>query len=917
MKINIMILYLSFFVLPLFADPFEKESGADLHIENLRCEYLVNPSGIDVVKPRLSWYSTSNQRNQKQTAYRILVASSMEKLDLNEGDLWDSQKVLSDKSINIIYNGTELHSEDVCFWKVKVWDKNGDESEWSKTAKWSMGLLNKTDWKGYWIGLDSLVGNDKQFSLSARYLRKEFAATKKIERATAYICGLGLFELYINGNKIGDQVLAPALSEYQKRSYYMTFDVKKEIQDGNNTVGVILGAGRFFAPVKWDQNYGFPKMNFQLNIEYSDGSTQSIVSDTTWSLTTDGPIIINNEFDGEKYDARKEISGWNKIDFDDHKWLKANKVSNPSEILSAQMINPIRIKEIVKPKTIEEIKPGVYIYDMGQNMVGWVSLKVNTDEGTRIKLRFAERINSEGGLDTANLRLAKQTDVYISKGSKDEEWEPTFTYHGFRYVELTGYENKADLNTIIGKVIYDDINTTGNFNCSSDIINKIYNAAYWGIRGNYRSVPTDCPQRDERQAWLGDRSIGSLGESFIFDNNAIYSKWMTDISDGQKKEGSISDVNPTYRKVYSDNVTWPSSFFIIPDYLYQQFDNIDVIVEHYDAMKKWIFYMKDNYIKDYLLPKDSYGDWCMVSEDRDIIHSKDPKTITPGDYLGSAYFYYDLTLMKNYAYLLNKAEDEKEFLFLVDKMRDAINKTYLNKDSLYYSNNTVTANIVGLAFNISPDNLKEKIFDNIVNKVVKENNYHTSCGAIGQQWLMRTLTNNGRPDLALKIAENTTYPSLGYMIENGATTIWELWNGNTAPPKMNSGNHVMLLGDFIAWLYNDVAGIAADPGNPGYKNIIMKPYPVDDMKFAEASYLSMYGLVKSKWQTEENKFHWNIEIPFNTTATIYIPAHKKFDVTVDGDDLSKNKDIKFLRFEDNRAVYQIGSGSYHFVSEIK
>lgn len=909
----------------IFFTGFSSKANDDaLHPKYLRCENLIDPLGIDVVTPRLSWYSESKQREQKQTAYRILVSSSLEKLNADEGDLWDSKKIFSDQSINIIYNGKKLTSGMECFWKVKVWDKDSKGSEWSKAAKWSMGLLSKKDWGlASWIGLDKAIGSDEPDSehtkLSARMLRKEFETNKKIKRATAYICGLGLFELYINGEKIGDQVLAPALSEYPKRSFYMTFDVTKELLEGENAVGVILGNGRFFAmrhtvPIGME-TYGFPKMIFRLNIEYTDNTTQSIVSDTSWSITTDGPIRANNEYDGEYYDARKEMPGWDKAGFDDTEWMRAEKVADPSEKLSAQMIAPIKIMQTMKPRSVKEIRPGVYIYDMGQNMVGWVSLKVQAKRGTKVQMRFAETLKADGDLYTANLRSAEQTDIYIAKGGALERWEPSFTYHGFRYVEMTGYPGKPDLNTIEGKVVYDDIRTIGNFSCSSDIINKIYKAAYWGIRGNYRSIPTDCPQRDERQGWLGDRSMNSYGESYIFDNDMLYANWMTDIVDAQKASGSLPDVAPAYWPIYSDNMTWPSSLIIIPDHLYRQFGNLKVIADKYDAMKKWLFYMRDKYMKGYLLPKDQYGDWCMPPENLKVIHSNDPKRITPGDFIGSAYFYYCLKLMGKYAHLLNKNEDASEFGTLAGKVREAINNTYLNKDSLYYANNTVTANALALSFGIPSKEIRAKVFDNLIyvtNHVYKS---HTSTGLVGGQWIMRTLTDNGRPDLALKIAENTTYPSWGYMIENGATTIWELWNGNTAAPDMNSGNHVMLLGDLIVWLYQDLAGIKSDLTNPGYKGIIMKPYPVGNLKFVKASYLSMYGLIKSEWHIRGRKFNWEISIPANTTATIYVPAEKESDVTESGKEASKCAGVKFVRLENGRAVYEIGSGNYHFISK--
>ncbi len=924
LTMKIKLLNILLFLIVILLAGCSTEKGTDvLHPKYLRCEYLINPLGIDEESPRLSWYSDTQERGQYQTAYQIIVASTAEKLNSNDGDLWDSKKVKSNNSINVIYQGKPLSTGLECFWKVRVWDKSDKISEWSKSAKWSMGLLNKFDWKGLWIGLDKAVGNDKSNEnrtiLSARMLRKEFKTTKKIRRATAYICGLGLFELYLNGEKIGDQVLAPGLSDYSKRSLYMTFDVTKNLVVGENAVGVILGNGRFFAPRRNDPaktvNYGFPKMIFQLSIDYIDGTEQTIVSNKTWKITANGPITANNEYDGEIYDARKEILGWDKIGFNDSKWMNAEIVTNPSKILSAQMLEPIRIMQTLQPQSIKKIKPGVYIYDMGQNMVGWVSIKVRAKRGTKIKMRFAERLKPDGELYVANLRTAKQTDVYITKGKGLEKWEPRFTYHGFRFVELIGYPSKPTLNTIEGKVVYNSIRTVGRFSCSNDIVNKVYKAAYWGIRGNYRSIPTDCPQRDERQGWLGDRSINSYGESFIFDNNMLYENWMTNIANAQKSSGSIPDVAPPYWPVYSDNMTWPSSIIIISDNLYRQYGNIKVIKDNYSAMKKWLFYMRDKYMKNYLLPKDTYGDWCMPPKDPKLIHSQDSTRITPGDFIGSAYFYHCLKLMEKYAYLLKKNSDAKEYSDLSKKVRNAVNNNYLDKKMDYYANNTVTANALAVYFNIPPKEIIYKVFDNIVDRTANEYKNHTSCGLVGEQWIMQTLTDNGRPDIAFDFASNITYPSWGYMIENGATTIWELWNGNTGDPAMNSGNHVMLLGDLVVWLYQDLAGIESDPQEPGFKHIIMKPYLVGDLKFVNASYQSIFGPIKSEWHLMNSKFSWQIEIPANTTATIYIPAKSERDVTENAIQASKVKNIEFVKYESDRAIYKIGSGTYNFVSE--
>ena len=903
---------------------FTRENRHDtLSPKYLRCENLVDPLGIDSINPRLSWYSESVQKAQKQSAYRILVASTLEKLNSNDGDLWDSKKISSDQSINIIYNGEILSSGMQCFWKVKVWDGIGNESEWSKSARWSIGLLNKTDWDAVWIGLDKAVGNDNTDTefrrLSARILRKDFNVQKKIRKATAYISGLGLFELHFNGRKIGNQVLAPALSEYPKRSFYMTFDVTKNLIEGENAVGVILGNGRFFAPRDTIPTktitYGFPKMIFRLNIEYTDNTFQSIVSDTSWKITAHGPITANNEYDGEDYDARKEMSGWDKKGFDDSKWLTAEITASTSQKLSAQMIEPIKIMETIRPKSVKEFNPGVYIFDMGQNMVGWVSLKVKAEKGTDVKLQFAEKLNADGDLYIDNLRSAKLTDNYITKGGKLEQWEPRFSYHGFRYVKITGFPGKPALNSIEGKVIYDNIKTIGNFSCSNEIINKIYKAAYWGIRGNYRSLPTDCPQRDERQGWLGDRSMNSYGESFIFDNDRLYSNWMTDIADAQKETGSLPDVAPAYWPIYTNNMTWPSSIILIPDNLYRQFGNLKVIADNYDVMKKWLTFMSNEYSKDYLLLRDQFGDWCMPPEDPKLILSKDSSRITPGNFIGSAYYYHCLKIMEHNANLLNKEQDAKEYSTLADKVRNALNNAYLNKDSLFYANNTVTANALALYFGIPANDTKSKVFDNLVYKTTHVYNSHTSTGLLGGQWIMRTLTDNGDPELAFKIATNKDYPSWGYMIENGATTIWELWNGNTADPAMNSGNHVMLLGDLIIWYYEDLAGIKSDPDEPAFKHIIMNPLPAGDLKFVKASYLSKYGPIKSEWHINGFKFNWEISIPANTTATIYIPAKNEADITDGRQQASKEAGVKFVKMEGGRAVYEIGSGNYHFISK--
>jgi alpha-L-rhamnosidase len=792
---------------------------------------------------------------------------------------------------------------------------------WSAPAFWTTALFKKSDWQAKWIGLDkndALAGLDSLIRpLPARMLRKEFSVNKKVKRATAFISGLGLFELYLNGQKIGDQVLAPALSEYDKRTYYMTFDVSENLTNGENAVGVILGNGRYFAPrtdaPAGTKTYGYPKLLLQINIEYMDGSSETVYSDESWKLTTDGPIIANNEYDGEIYDARKEIAGWNQAGFDDSGWPKVELVKKPGKLLRAQPNEPIKITETIKPVKISKPKQGMFIFDMGQNMVGWVKIKVKGEKGTKIKLRFAEALKDDGTLYLDNIRGAKVTDIYILKGGAEEEWQPRFTYHGFRYVELSGYPGKADLSTIEGEVVHDALERSGEFTTSNEMINQIYKNAVWGIRGNYRSMPTDCPQRDERQGWLGDRSVESRGESFIHNIFNLYRKWLTDMYDAQLENGSISDVAPSYWPFYSDNVTWPGSFIVIPEMLFEQYGDTATIRFLYPGMKKWITHMS-TYIKDDIMPRDTYGDWCVPPQDRKSIHSSDPERITSGELIGTGYFYHELKLMEHYAVLLGQDKDAALYRGQAENMKIAFNRKFLDTDNVIYGNNTQTANVLPLAFGLVPPKYHKKIFNNLIDNIMGKSGGHIGTGLIGAQWLMRVLTQNGRADVAYKLASQTSYPSWGYMVKKGATTIWELWNGDTGNPAMNSRNHVMLLGDLIVWFYENLAGIKSDMQNPGFKHIIMKPEPVKGLTSVETSYHSIRGKISSKWQVKNNEFYWDITIPANTSATVYIPAKNEKVVYESGAVAGKAEGVTFIRMEGKRAVYQVESGNYSFIS---
>lgn len=752
-------------------------------------------------------------------------------------------------------------------------------------------------------------------ALPARMLRKGFDAAAGIRRATVYISGLGLSELYLNGAKVGKDVLSPNLSDYDKRVFYVTYDVTNRLAPGKNAIGVLLGNGRYWAPRLREpipsRSFGAPRARVQLEIEYRNGKTDRVISDETWKLTTGGPIRANNEYDGEVYDARQEIDAWSRPGFDESRWQPAQAVEGPAGVMAAQMSEPLRVMETLKPVAMREIRPGVYIFDMGQNMVGWCRLKATGPKGTRIQLRHAETLGPDGGLYVDNLRSARATDVYTLKGGRAEVWEPRFTYHGFRYVEMRGYPGRPGADALEGRVVHDAMEKIADFSSSNDLLNKIHHNIYWGVRGNYRSIPTDCPQRDERQGWLGDRSVVSRSESYLFDAGAFYTKWETDLMDSQRPNGSIPDVAPTYWVLYNDDVTWPSTFVQVPGMLYDQYGDLKVVQSAYPAMKKWIEHMRE-FLKDGLLPKDTYGDWCVPPEDPKLIHSRDPARRTDGTLLATAYYYRMLAQMSKFARLLGKEADAADYDRLAGQIKVAFNSTFFNSRTGMYSNGTQTSAILPLVFGLTPDEHRKSVFGGLIRNIEEVTKGHVGTGLAGAQWLMRALTENGRVDVAYRIATQTTYPGWGYMISKGATTIWELWNGDTADPAMNSGNHVMQIGDLGVWMYEYLGGIRTDPEKPGFKHILIRPYMPIGLNSVSASHKSMYGLIESRWRREGGRVTLEITIPANTTATVWVPAADVSLVTENEAVARAARGVTFLRMEDGAAVFEVTSGKYSF-----
>ncbi len=886
-------------------------NNLNISIVNPNVEQQVYPQALATAQPRFSWQYESEESNVVQQDYRIIVSSTAENAQKGIGDFWDSGVTTSNQMLYIPYAGKALHSRDRAYWKVitTVTAKGKKGKVESEVKSFEISLLIQDDWQAKWIGHefedDVLVGHTR---LAARYLRKDFALKGEVSEARLYVSGMGVYSAYLNGSEVApEEMLKPTLSWYSKRVYFNTYDVTEMLQQGDNAMGIILEGGRYTTirynakNPNWDDSenifgFGTPRLLLQLEVTYKDGNKELIVSDETWKITNRGPIRSANEYDGETYDENYELGNWNQTGYDDSVWLQAELVDAPEGQLSTQPNPNITVMEKLKPVAMFQ-KDDKWYLDMGQNMVGFINMKVRGQQpGDIITLRLAELLTPDSLLYTANLRGAECTDRYICAvetlraTSLPISWHPMFVYHGFRYVEISGLRETPNLDDFEGWVIYDEMPVTGSFETSNEIINAVYHNAYWGIRGNYRSMPTDCPQRDERMGWTGDRTTGNYGESYIFDNHQLYAKWLTDAEDSQWDNGSLPNVIPPYWRGYTDNMTWVGAVVTATDMLYTRFGDTEPIRQHYAAWKKWILHMKNDYMRGGLMPRDTYGDWCMPPESLELIHSSDPKRITDATVLSTPFYCYLCDKMAKFAEVLGFDEDAAFFQQEITTSTVAFNDKYFNRVTGVYANNTVTANILPLWFGMVPKGLENKVLESIVDKTVNECDSHVSTGVVGIQQLMRCLTEYGRGDLALKIASNDTYPSWGYMYRNGATTIWELWNGNTADPAMNSGNHVMLLGDFILWEYEYVGGIRAL--EPGYSKIQLKPYPIEGLDFVNCAYNSVSGRIESNWKREGNHFEWDFTIPANTTAEVCLPTANGYEIKT------------------------YGSGKYHLSSEL-
>ena len=894
---------------------------------DLRCEYLIDPLGIDVLVPRLSWKVPFGE-HPSQSAYHVQVASSPALLDGGKADLWDSGEVASDQSVHVEYAGKPLTSRTRCAWRVRIRDGGGNWSAWSAPASWTMGLLKPDDWGGAkWVGLDEggPEASQEHRRLPARMLRREVMLDKPVTRATATICGLGFYELYLNGAKVGDRIMDPGLTEYSKRCLYATFDVTGRLKPGGNGIGVILGNGRFFAPrvnvPVPTVTFGYPKLLLNLRIEYADGSTQDVVTDESWKITTDGPTRTNSEYDGEEYDARLEMDGWADAGFDDAKWRPVQLVQAPGGALQAQMIEPVRVTEYLRPESITEPKPGVFVVDFGQAFYGVPRLNVRGPAGTRVEMRSSFNIRPDGTLNTDNDRSARNTDVYTLRGTgQRESWRPRFKGNAIRRVQVTGFPGKLEAGNIDGLVVHTDHEAVGSFECSNALINKIYLNARWGTRMQNRSIPME-PDRDERQGWSGHPAKTSESEGFVFNVAPFYASWLHSVRLDQHADGALQEISPGYWTFGSKGTIWPAIVTIIPNWMHDFYGDRRVLADNYDAMRKWVeYHIRTNQKPDGTLDHVSYTDWV----DASWIGLKgfNPPPGASGPFISTAYHYHNVRLVARAAKLLGKTDDAAKFDAIAAKVKVGFNARFVKPAENRYDFGSQFTYALPLGFGLVPDANRQAVVDKFVKRVMETDKGFTTVGLVGMQWLMQVLSDVGHPEVAYAIATKTDRPSWGYMVAKGATTIWERWDTDTQDGGMNGESQKILSGNFEAWCYQTLGGINYDPQRPGFKHVILRPRPVGDLKWAKASHRSMYGEIKSAWRIVEDgrRFEYDFAVPPNTTATLYVPGRRVKDVRerggIEWDNFARRVATE-VRQEGDTAVFEIAPGHYEFKWELK
>ncbi len=874
---------------------------------DLTCDYLANPVGIESKKPRLSWKINSSERNVIQNAYSIRVSETS---SFSEGIFWESGKVLSSESNLVPYNGPAPESTKRYYWQVKIWDNNQNESEWSKTAFWEMGILDPAGWKAEWIEpvQDTLPDGP------ALTTRKDFSISRDIARARVYITAHGLYELHINGKKVSDNLFTPGWTSYKQRLQYQVYDVTEMIKTGANTIGALLGDGWYKGYLGFENQWGsYGKKTgllCQLMIEYADGTSEIIITDSSWKGTRDDAITMNSLYNGENYDARKELTGWDKPGYDDSSWEYVSVADYGTDNLVPTETVPVRRIQELKPVKIWTTPKGTLVADMGQNMVGHVRLKAKGPAGTTVRLRHAEVLDKYGEFYTDNLRRAKATVQYTLKGKGTETYEPTFTFMGFRYVAVEGFPGQLKPENITGIVIHSDMEPTGTFECSDSLVNQLQKNIQWGQKGNFLDIPTDCPQRDERLGWTGDAQVFMRTAAFNMNVAPFFTKWLKDLTAEQDERGAVPFTIPNILGGVYPSAGWSDITTIAPWIFYQVFGDKMLLEQQYPTMKKYVDYIRRSAGEDYIWKGGSlFGDWLFYKPELSFWTEPDDHTDT--DLIATAFYANSVRLLIMAAQTLGRDDDVKEYSEVLKSIKQAFNDNYVTPSGRIISDSQ-TSYVLALMFGLLPESQRPKAVSHLVQNIRNRYN-HISTGFLGTPYICHVLSDNGKTDVAYDLLLQESYPSWLYPVKMGATTIWERWDGikpdSTFQNKgMNSFNHYAYgaIGD---WLYSVVAGIRI--GEPGYKYIRICPQPDSRLGYAKATYESRYGRIESGWEFYNGDLKVNLVIPPNTKAEICLPDAKLDKVMESGTPVAAV--FKNAREANGNVVVETGSGSYEFI----
>src|SRR5437016_2072415 len=887
-----------------------------LTVKNLRCEYKVDPMGIDVRKPRLSWELVNPERGVLETSYEIRVAQS--EADLAKGKLlWDGGKQASQASIQVEYGGPALESRRIYYWQVRVADNHGHLSDWSQPGHWEMGLLQAADWKAKWITPN--LAEDETKSNPAPLLRREFSFDKKVERARLYATAMGLYEMSLNGKRVGDEYFTPGWTAYDFRYQYQTYDVTGSLKNGTNCLAAMLGDGWFRGRLAWDDkrnSYGKKlALLAQLVVTYKDGTQQIVGSDDGWKSAT-GAVLESDIYNGETYDARLEQPGWNEAGFDDKNWKSVTVLPTPKAKLVAPAGPPVKAMEQITPVKVLKTPGGDTVLDMGQNMVGWIRFRLTAPAGTTITLRHAEVLDKAGNFYTANLRSAEETIRYTAKGQGTESFQPHFTFQGFRYVSVSGWPGEVNPEDFTGMVVHSAVARTGSFEASNPLLNRLQHNIIWGQKGNFLDVPTDCPQRDERLGWTGDAQVFSRTAAFNMDVAGFFTKWLKDVAADQFENGSVPYVVPNVlgnrpTGQPGGSAAWADSAVIIPWNMYLSYGDKRVLEEQYDSMTRWVEYERGRAGDDYIWSGDShFGDWLAFATNR----ADYPGATTSKDLIATAFFAHSTDLLQRAAQVLGKRNDAERYAELLAKIKSAFCREFVTETGRV-GEATQSAYALALQFDLLSESLRAVAAKRLADEVRTRG--HLTTGFVGTPYLCHVLSRYGYLDEAYLLLNRDQYPSWLYPIKQGATTIWERWDGQKPDgtfqdKSMNSFNHYAYgaVGD---WMYRVMAGLEIDEAAPGYKHILIQPQPGGGFTRVKVSHQTLYGRASSAWEIKDGEFFLAVEIPTNTRATVRLPEAQLTNVKESDQSLVNGNGITSVRQEGYAVIVEIGSGTYRFV----